>query len=201
MMTLPMPAPLVTRRELADALGCHMQTVTKYEREGMPIAKRGDRGKPSLYQPEDVRAWLAQRADGAQAPVAAIELADVRDAWVEEIAAIRALLLSRYASGAGRVHRAAAQGVAGVARELQAITAEILRALAAGERPASPVAVMRPARPARASMVADTLRQARALYAPPAPVAVPPPPDVPRPQVVPPTPVGRRVARSQYLGR
>jgi hypothetical protein len=38
---------LVTRRELAARLGVHMQTVTKWEREGLPIAERGRRGRPS----------------------------------------------------------------------------------------------------------------------------------------------------------
>lgn len=199
-MPLPLPSPLVTRRELADALGCHMQTVTKYEREGLPIAQRGDRGKPSRYQLEDVRAWLAQRTAGAQAPVAAIALADVRAAWADEIAAVRGLLLRSAASSAHRVHRAAAGGVAGVARELQAMTSELLRTLALADRPGEGASVSRGAAPT--ALVADALRQARALYAPPALLVVPPVPEVAR--VATPaasTPVGRRVARSNYLGR
>ena len=198
MMTLPLPAPLVTRRELADALGCHMQTVTKYEREGMPIATRGDRGKPSRYQLEDVRAWLTSRAVGAQAPVAAIALAEVRDAWAEEIAAVRAVLLRSYASRADRIHRAASsQGVAGVARELSAITSEVLRTLAAGDRPVGALTGMGMG---HGSAVADTLRQVRAWYAPPPHLVAAPRVDV-ESVGVPSPPVGRRVSRSNYLGR
>lgn len=200
-MTQTLPLELVTRRQLADALGCHMQTVTKYEREGMPIAARGDRGKPSRYQLEDVKAWLAQRTAGAQAPVAAIALADVREAWADEIAAVRALLLSSAASRASRVHRAAALGVAGVARELQAMTSEVLRTLALADRPGE-VGAFASRGAAPTSPVADTLRQARALYAPPAHLVVAPAPKAERVAAPAVTTVGRRVvARSNYLGR
>ena len=40
---------LVTRRELADLLTLQPMTVTKWEQLGMPIAKRGRKGRPSLY--------------------------------------------------------------------------------------------------------------------------------------------------------
>jgi len=55
---------LLTRREVAGALGVHMGTVTLWERGGMPIAKRGGRGIPSLYNLTVVEHWLAER-DGA----------------------------------------------------------------------------------------------------------------------------------------
>jgi phage terminase Nu1 subunit (DNA packaging protein) len=55
---------LVTRREVAAALDVHMGTVTLWERGGLPIAKRGGRGRPSLYDPTVVQHWLAER-DGA----------------------------------------------------------------------------------------------------------------------------------------
>lgn len=57
---------LVTRRQLADVLGVHMQTITKWEREGLPIAERGRRGRPSRYDLGAIRAWRqAKEAAGA----------------------------------------------------------------------------------------------------------------------------------------
>jgi len=58
--------PLLTRRQLAKAMGVHMQTVTKWERSGLPIAKRGRKGKPSLYDETASRHWLAEREAAAQ---------------------------------------------------------------------------------------------------------------------------------------
>lgn len=49
---------LVTRRELAEKHSVHMQTITKWEREGMPVAERGPKGATVA----DVRAWLKARA-------------------------------------------------------------------------------------------------------------------------------------------
>ena len=65
---------LLTRRELAalpDLPGqdgpVHMQTVTKWEREAMPVAERGRRGRPSRYDEAAVRAWLQVREETAKA--------------------------------------------------------------------------------------------------------------------------------------
>ncbi len=57
---------LVTRRELAVERGVHMMTITKWEHEGMPIAERGRRGKPSRYSIPAVRAWLDHREEAAR---------------------------------------------------------------------------------------------------------------------------------------
>lgn len=57
---------LLTRKELADAFDVHPQTVTKWERDGLPIEKRGRPGIPSLYDREAVEAWLNARAEAAQ---------------------------------------------------------------------------------------------------------------------------------------
>lgn len=58
--------PLLTRRQLAARLEKHMQTVTKWERDGCPVAERGRKGKPSLYREADVRGWLAAREEAAK---------------------------------------------------------------------------------------------------------------------------------------
>ena len=57
---------LVTRPELAQVLGVHMQTITKWERAGLPIAEQCRRGKPSLYSLADAEDW--QRAREVEAP-------------------------------------------------------------------------------------------------------------------------------------
>jgi DNA-binding XRE family transcriptional regulator len=43
----------LTRRELASRLGVHLQTIVKWEREGLPVVLR--------YDEAAVQAWLAAR--------------------------------------------------------------------------------------------------------------------------------------------
>jgi len=62
---------LVTRRELASQLGQHMQTITKWEQQGLPVEVRGRKGKSSLYSLSKVQAWLAHRDAAAASPGAA----------------------------------------------------------------------------------------------------------------------------------
>lgn len=52
---------LQTRRELAEAFGVHMMTVTKWERDGLPIAERGRKGKPSRYRLSECMQWYIGR--------------------------------------------------------------------------------------------------------------------------------------------
>lgn len=54
-------AGLFTRRGLAEAFEVHMQTVTGWEQEGMPVELRGTRGRPSMYRLKDVIAWRIDR--------------------------------------------------------------------------------------------------------------------------------------------
>jgi len=160
--------PLITRRELAARLGCHMQTITKHEREGLPIAERGRKGKASRYREVDVRAWLAMREaaatavgyldmmqerarkERAQAILAeqtfsmrARELLpreEVERIWGAEVAAVRAKLLAWPTTLADRVHRAAlVEGVDGVERAVRAAVTDALTELAAPDRPAGAV--------------------------------------------------------------
>lgn len=149
---------LVTRRELAERLDVHMMTVTKWERDGLPIAQRGRKGKPSLYSEVEVRAWLQARDEAAETAGvfdAAMERArkehwqaclaeqlhamraktllsaeEVEKAWASEIGAARAVILTSYTAAADRVYRAGTtDGLAGVERELKAIAYSILREL------------------------------------------------------------------------
>jgi phage terminase Nu1 subunit (DNA packaging protein) len=150
---------LLTRRQLAAALTVHMQTVTKWEQAGLPIAKAGRKGKPSLYREADVRAWLAARELAAktsgvvdvaqerarkeraraildeqlyqQRAGQLLPAVDVERIWNAEVQAVRAAILATYTTQADRVHRAAIlEGVTGVENELKAIAHELLRELA-----------------------------------------------------------------------
>src|SRR4051812_43851721 len=51
------PRRLLTRQELALAMAVAAGTITKWERDGMPVAKKFHRGKPSLFDLNAVNAW------------------------------------------------------------------------------------------------------------------------------------------------
>ena len=59
---------LVTRRELAERFTVHPMTVVKWEQDGMPIAKRGARGRASLYDVQAVASWKDARDAAAAVP-------------------------------------------------------------------------------------------------------------------------------------
>jgi hypothetical protein len=54
------PTPLVTRQQLALLLGVHPQTITGWEGEGCPVARRGGRGVASKYRVSDVFKWRVE---------------------------------------------------------------------------------------------------------------------------------------------
>jgi phage terminase Nu1 subunit (DNA packaging protein) len=150
---------MLTRRDLAKALGVHMQTVTKWEQDGMPVARKGARGKPSRYDRGAVEAWLQARDDARQtSDVASLQMersrreraqallalqtyqmrakellprAEVDRVWSQHISAVRAKLLSLPVVIADRVHHAAKMdGVASVERILNEAVRDVLRELA-----------------------------------------------------------------------
>lgn len=154
---------LLTRRQLALAIGVHMMTVTKWERDGMPIAERGRKGKPSTYREADVRAWLAAREEAAKKSGVVdvaherarkeraraildeqlyqarsrelLPAAEVEKSWNAEVQAVRAAILATYTTQADRVHRAAVlEGVSGVEQALKDMAYELLRELSSPER-------------------------------------------------------------------
>jgi phage terminase Nu1 subunit (DNA packaging protein) len=137
-----------------------MMTVVKWEQNGMPVAHKGGRGRPSLYDPAAVAAWVAARETNAadsssleearirkelsQAALNEQRLAvmegkllpaeEVEKAWAREVAAVRTAIMATYATASDRVARAhTLDGVAGVEHELKAIAHEILRELSEGK--------------------------------------------------------------------
>lgn len=150
----------ITRRDLAARLGVHMQTVTKWEHDGLPTARRGRRGKPSLYNEAACRAWLEAREQAAESdPIdvarerARKERAQARLAeqtyaaraktllpadevdrlWTTELMAARAKFLALPQAYADRLARAVTlRGVAGAEAAIRDMVEEVLRELAAG---------------------------------------------------------------------
>ena len=58
---------LVTRAKLAAAMGVVPGRISKWEAEGCPVAVKSGSGRPSLFDPEAVRTWLATRGQATQA--------------------------------------------------------------------------------------------------------------------------------------
>ena len=156
----------LTRRDLAAVFGVHMQTVTKWEQDGMPVAARGRKGVASGYREAEVRAWLKAREDIAKRDgtvdvakerarkerAQAIEseqrvaikagqflpVEEVEKAWGFERDAIRAAILNTYTQ-ADRVHRAGTlEGVAGIEATLRDMAHELLRELSDEDRALPP---------------------------------------------------------------
>lgn len=150
---------LLTRLELAAALGCDPRTIAKWLELGLPVARRGRGGRASRYDEAACRAWKTARDEdshraGALDPIQErakreraqallaeqmfevrakrlLSADDVERVWQAEIAGARALILSSYTGASDRVYRAATtDGLAGVERELRALAHAVLRELA-----------------------------------------------------------------------
>jgi phage terminase Nu1 subunit (DNA packaging protein) len=161
------PRQKLTRREIAKALDVHPDTVTGWHDCGLPVAVRGGRGRPSLYDEIAVRAWLAARDEEARrsAPLdliqerAAKERAqrllaeqalqlragrllpadEVKAVWAAEVAAVRTKLLALPRAYADRIHRSSTMhGIAGVEQTLKDAVYEVLRELADPDRAPQP---------------------------------------------------------------
>ena len=151
----------LTRRELAARFTVHPMTVTKWEQEGLPVARRGRRGKPSLYDEAACRAWhdaretaaadegpvdlvrerarkeraqamLAEQAYASRAKIL-LPADEVERLWTAELMAARAKLLSLPHAYADRLARAATRrGVAGAEDLIRQMVEEVLAELAEG---------------------------------------------------------------------
>jgi hypothetical protein len=158
---------LVTRRQLADALGCDPRTIAKWQDEGMPVAVKGRGGRPSRYDQRSCIAWKKQREvaatqpghldllmerarkERAQAALAeqtfSMRMRDllprdeVEKAWAWEVGAVRTLLLTWKTTIADKLHRASAlEGLPGVERVLDEAVRDVLNELADPNRPLPP---------------------------------------------------------------
>src|SRR5262245_36353090 len=154
---------LLTRRQLAVALGVRIPTVRKWDDDGCPVAERGGPGVSHRYEIGAVKAWRAarQEANGAtpthvsltverarkeraqaieaeqRTAIRAKQLVPVDDvvrAQAAEVARVRTKLLALPLVLSDRLHRAAMlRGVAGVEGELRAAVDDVLRELARPE--------------------------------------------------------------------
>jgi phage terminase Nu1 subunit (DNA packaging protein) len=135
-----------------------MQTVTKWEGDGLPVLERGRKGKPSFYDIEAVRNWLGQRDEAAkqngtvdvaqerarreraQAVLAEqtfqmrskelLPRVEVERVWEAEVIAVRTRLLAIPPTFADRVYQAAiGEGIGGVERVLAESVNDVLREL------------------------------------------------------------------------
>lgn len=118
---------LLTRRELARALGVHLQTITKWENDGMPVAQRGSRGVPSRFNREVVERWRTAVAKAKARPRAT---GDINSLEVERARRERAqarfleqklLVLTRDLLPRADVERTWAQHVTAVRTKLLAL--------------------------------------------------------------------------------
>jgi len=169
---------LVTRLQLAKHLKHLPRTISKWQEEGLPVARRGRGGRPSLYDEPAVRAWVEAREAAAQtqAPTFMISrsrkelaqaleaeqrvalrsgtllaAADVDRTWSAEVAAVRARLLAIPTAWSDRLHRAGALGgAAGIEALLVEAIYQVLRELAGGASPTTPRTRRRPTRTRKA---------------------------------------------------
>jgi phage terminase Nu1 subunit (DNA packaging protein) len=152
-------AGLKKRRDLAALMGVQPEAVYKWERQGLTPAVRGSRGRPSLYDPEAVRAWLDARSKAASTEGGELNPAQEKAArdhwqavlaqqtyqvrqrnllpadevlrtWTAEIAAVRSKLLALPTTFSDRIYRAGTlDGLPGVEKTLQAAVYDVLRQL------------------------------------------------------------------------
>lgn len=153
---------LVVRRVLARELGCDVRTVARWEDEGLPVARLGRGGRPSLFDVALCRRWKRTRDEalrernGHLNPLQARALKDhwqgllaqqkheivqrtlipademEREMIAEVLAAKRHLLLWSN-SLVTPLMRAAAMGADELARVLDQAVKEVLRELATGK--------------------------------------------------------------------
>jgi phage terminase Nu1 subunit (DNA packaging protein) len=154
---------LLTRPELATAMGVVPSTITRWEADGMPVEKKARRGKHTLFDLEAVVAWDQARKEAEAAAHANLDNMFPRDrkelaqaieaeqrvaikaskllfveevdrAWSAHVGAVRAKLMACPANWADRLHRAATlKGVAGVEHILDQMVRDVLTELADGE--------------------------------------------------------------------
>jgi phage terminase Nu1 subunit (DNA packaging protein) len=176
--------PRVSRPQLAELLGKHVDTVSDFASQGMPVLAAGGHGRPAIYDAVACLRWARERlitvspTDAARArreTAQAIEseqraairsgqyihVDDVERVWAFEIAAVRTAILATYLTESDRLHRVAiTEGVGGVEAELKALAERLLRELA-GDRPLPSESTPAATTPAPTASTARTTRATR----------------------------------------
>lgn len=160
------PRGLLTRQQLATRWGVVALRISKWQDDGLPVARRGGRGRPSFYDPVACDAWKTareaqQRANGGALSLAEerarqsraqtrltelairkregelLEVGDVAMAWAAIVAAVKAKVLAIPSAVAERLVTVAQTGGAAAAEALlRDQVLEALRELATWEPPA-----------------------------------------------------------------
>lgn len=94
----------VTQTELAEHVGRSRTTIIAWERRGLPIARRGGPGRPTLYDLAAAEAWINREGVGLRADFPAKARpapAESRDAFSEAEAILSATLSDSVAMVAG----------------------------------------------------------------------------------------------------
>lgn len=106
----------LTRQQLAELFDVDPATITRYERNGMPVAKKAPRGQNSLFDPEVCRKWkddvdamklLATSGLNLEAERARLTRAQAERAERENLRAQGKLLDREEVSRAGQAYTAA----------------------------------------------------------------------------------------------
>ena len=77
-MTKKRARKLLTRQELAEALGQHSHTILRWDQSGCPVAKRGRPGVASMYDLAAVRRWLKARDANARETLGSVAVERAR---------------------------------------------------------------------------------------------------------------------------
>ena len=86
-------AGFLTRKELAERLGVHPGSVSRWERDGCPVAAKGNRRAPTLFSLVRVETWLRAKAS-AQQTNGFLSLEAARTAQAEADANLKRQLLA-----------------------------------------------------------------------------------------------------------
>lgn len=159
---------LRTRLELARALNYNPRTLQKFEEEGMPVEVRGRGGRPSQYDENKVRQWIAARqkqsGDGGKLNLfeeraekekwqgllaqqtyltrqrELLPRLEVEKAWNAQVVAMRTRMLAWPTTIADHIGRAhTLDGVPGIERVLQEAVHDVLLELATPKGSETPV--------------------------------------------------------------
>jgi phage terminase Nu1 subunit (DNA packaging protein) len=165
------PLPLVSRFQVAECLGAGPTSVSRWEREGLPVAARGAGGRPSKYSLPDVIRWYVAHERARYEQHADAQNLDAERARLAKVQARKAELDVRQREGelvtVGEVAAVVTEILATVRARLLAMPGALAAPLEAAGREGGPRAVEAILR----DRITGALRELAAWRPPPAPEA------------------------------